>query len=474
MVANIGLTRRVDMKKTKRGWLFGLLAFILIIGCVYVYQVAFFNDHFFPKTVANGVSLDKLTVAEAEKKLVANADKDTFTLLDNDNTWKSIPKKDLGITANYTVGLNKIIHKQNAFAWIPTYFNRRNYVLMDASLNEEKLNNTLQTVRTDLEKLNETRTVTQNASIKKEGDTFQIIPEVVGNNLEIDTLIKDLTAALKTGKKSQIQLENYQIKPTVLENDSSLTKSIEKINKIVNQSVTYSIAGETITVPKEQLADWIDYDNEKNQVALNQEKVTNYVAALGADYNTSTNPTTFKSTKRGEVSVPAGTLSWTIQTTEETAALTADILKGDGVSRTPITQGSTTPDKPLIGNTYVEVDRQNQHMYVYKNGALVLDTDIVTGKPTTPTPLGVFYIWSKERNSTLRGTNDDGSPYASPVDYWMPIDWTGVGIHDSPWQSAYGGSRWQTHGSHGCINTPPAKAGQLFNAVEVGTPVIVF
>jgi lipoprotein-anchoring transpeptidase ErfK/SrfK len=55
----------------------------------------------------------------------------------------------------------------------------------------------------------------------------------------------------------------------------------------------------------------------------------------------------------------------------------------------------------------------------------------------------------------------------------MPIDWTGVGSHDSNWQPAYGGELWKTVGSHGCVNTPPGVMAELFDMVEVGTPVIV-
>nr|WP_251920243.1 L,D-transpeptidase [Latilactobacillus sakei] len=93
---------------------------------------------------------------------------------------------------------------------------------------------------------------------------------------------------------------------------------------------------------------------------------------------------------------------------------------------------------------------------------------------TSNNPSGVWSIWKKERNATLKGTNFDGvSEYASPVNYWMPIDETGVGIHDSPWQPKYGGTWYKEHGSHGCINTPPTIMAQLYNTVSEGIPVVV-
>ena len=132
--------------------------------------------------------------------------------------------------------------------------------------------------------------------------------------------------------------------------------------------------------------------------------------------------------------------------------------------------------KGELGTTYVEVDKTNQHMWYYKDGKLQISTDVVTGKPSggNTTPTGVFYVWNKQRNATLRGKNDDGSNYASPVNYWMPIDYTGVGLHDASWQPKFGGDWYKTHGSHGCVNTPPATMKKLFEAVPVGTPVVVF
>ncbi|MGL6247781.1 MAG: L,D-transpeptidase [Culicoidibacterales bacterium] len=47
-------------------------------------------------------------------------------------------------------------------------------------------------------------------------------------------------------------------------------------------------------------------------------------------------------------------------------------------------------------------------------------------------------------------------------------------MHDASWHSTFGGSVYLGNGSHGCINLPPAVAEQLFNAVSVGTPVVIY
>lgn len=123
-----------------------------------------------------------------------------------------------------------------------------------------------------------------------------------------------------------------------------------------------------------------------------------------------------------------------------------------------------------IGMTYVEVDMTHQKLYYYLNGEQVLATNIVTGDTgkRRGTPEGVFYVYGKQRNRTLRGAD-----YESFVRYWMPI-YKAVGMHDASWRGSFGGTIYQRNGSHGCINMPTAAAKTMYEKIEVGTPVVVF
>ena len=57
----------------------------------------------------------------------------------------------------------------------------------------------------------------------------------------------------------------------------------------------------------------------------------------------------------------------------------------------------------------------------------------------------------------------------------MPF-YGGVGIHDADsWRgSSYGGTIYQTSGSHGCINTPTANAAVIYENIEIGTPIVCY
>ena len=69
-----------------------------------------------------------------------------------------------------------------------------------------------------------------------------------------------------------------------------------------------------------------------------------------------------------------------------------------------------------------------------------------------------YSLTYKSRNKTLRGTKKpDGTyEYETPVAYWMPFN-GGIGFHDATWQSSFGGNRYLSHGSHGCVNMPKDK-----------------
>ena len=136
-------------------------------------------------------------------------------------------------------------------------------------------------------------------------------------------------------------------------------------------------------------------------------------------------------------------------------------------------QAGARPSVIGSDNTYIEVDLCHQHLWYYVNGELYLESDVVTGldsDPSRQTPPGAFRVWSKENGRYLGTMEVQG--YHTWVDYWMPIDHTGIGLHDLS-RSAYGGDIYKTNGSHGCINLPLDVASNIYQQVIVGTPVFI-
>ena len=159
--------------------------------------------------------------------------------------------------------------------------------------------------------------------------------------------------------------------------------------------------------------------------------------------------------------------------TLDQAAMAEDLThclksKTSGTRNAPFLTGATS-QKPY-GGSYVEIDLDNQYLWVYKGGSVVVQTPLVSGCAATGawTPPGVFSIYYKATCTYLVGTG-----YRSYVNYWMPFN-GGIGLHDASWRSEFGGTIYMYDGSHGCVNLPPANAGLVYNNVSAGTKVIVY
>ena len=125
-----------------------------------------------------------------------------------------------------------------------------------------------------------------------------------------------------------------------------------------------------------------------------------------------------------------------------------------------------------LPNSYIEVDISNQTLKLYEDEEEVLESDVVTGKNSTPTDLGYYSVYYKDCNVTLQGSNGDGTSYASHVSYWMPFN-GGEGFHDATWRDSFGGDIYEFDGSHGCVNMPYEEAEELYNNIESDTKVLI-
>lgn len=124
-----------------------------------------------------------------------------------------------------------------------------------------------------------------------------------------------------------------------------------------------------------------------------------------------------------------------------------------------------------VGDTYIEISLDQQHMWYYKDGELLVSTDVVTGyKNAHDTPTGLYYVINKASPAELVGSSWDVW-----VNYWLGVTYDGVGIHDSTWRtSGYGGSIYTYDGSHGCINTPYDAVKKIYDNCVENTPVIIY
>lgn len=444
---------------------------VLLVAAGYFGIGSYYEDKFLPNTMLDGIDISNDTVAQAKEETTAAITQAQIRIMENGETIHAFTPADLGISIDNTEKLETMKAEQSGWDWPILLFQEKQEAtdLSGVSVDEIALGNILSAMPLE----NESRTAPVNATVVKGTDGYDISPETVGNMVDLELLKATMLEAVIAGK-TEIDLALAYQQPTLTADDPILAETLQKLDDLTDTVIQYTISGQTETVPQTAIIEWLGTD-ENGEVSVNREGVAAYLQGLSDKYSTYSRTRDFLATDGETVQVPSGTYGWTLAVAAETDNLISYVLAGEDVTVTPNYNGTGYhADGADIGTTYVEVDLSSQHMWYYQDGVVVLETDIVSGHPMSPTPTGVFYIWNKEEDAVLKGYNPrTEKDYESPVEYWMPVEWTGIGIHDSSWQPAYGGEYWLTAGSNGCVNTPPGVMAELFGMIGIGVPVVI-
>jgi lipoprotein-anchoring transpeptidase ErfK/SrfK len=277
--------------------------------------------------------------------------------------------------------------------------------------------------------------------------------------------------------RSDINLtrDKCYVAPKFLKNSEKVLQAQKEMNEYLNAQITYQSNSKEVVLGPETFATWI-VPTEDMIPSINEQEVRNFVKELSATYNTPNRSGTLVTPKGKSVNMSNACLGSVVNVEGEVTQITSDIKSGKEVTREPLYARKEMANGNFVwGRTYVEVDISEQHLWYIVNGSIRLETPVITGlKGKMDTPTGIFRILEKKRNKTLIGPTVNGKPlYRQPVNYWMRITWSGVGLHDAGWHTVFGGDRYVTSGSHGCINMPPWKAGQLYGMISNGTYVVI-
>lgn len=443
---------------------------------VYLGFAFYFTKHFYFNTTINGNDFSGKTVKEAESYMEKQVQGYTLTLKENDGGTEVISGEDISLEYLPGKELEKIVKDQNAFLWIRALFQKGSAeAKVDVQYDEAALDALISGLQC-MKPENQTPSVSAKPTF--DGNTFVITKEVEGTQLDQEIFRQKIKEKI-SGFQHEVDLEKEgcYLKPKFTEDSPEVVAARDKMNSYLGGTVTYQMGATPEGIDKAKLAEWITVDENMN-VTFTTDGISAYVRDLASRYDTVGKTRSFTTPTGKAATVSGGTYGWSIDEPAEIEQLKADIAGGKPVQREPIYEKRAASFGATDwGNTYAEVDLSTQHMWYIQNGNVVLETDIVSGLPTPDriTPEGVYDVLYKESPSILVGENDPetGEPiYKQEVRYWMQFTWSGVGFHDADWQPAFGGSLYQSAGSHGCINMPIDKAGQLLNLISAGVPVI--
>lgn len=451
------------------GSIFGVLA------VVYLGFAFFFSSHFMFFTTINGTDVTLKSVSQVEEYMRQQVADYTLTLEESDGDTEEISGSDISL--EYVPGdeLEKLVKGQENFLWLKALWDHPELeARVGVKYDEDALARQIEGLAC-MDPENQVKSVNAHPEFKE--TQFEIVPEVVGTQINTEVFNEAIRTSIDGFQHTMDLSETGSyIQPAFVEDSPEVIEANKAMNEYLKAKITYDFDPETEVVDASVISQWVKV-NDKMKVTFDKKAVKKYIGELADKYDTKGKSRKFTTATGNTVTVEGGAYGWKINQDEEYKALTENIKKGETVTREPKYSSRAASHGAIdIGNTYAEVDLTNQRAYFIKNGKVVLDSPVVTGNPNkgNATPQGTDSLSYKTRNAVLRGDRlPDGSySYESPVKYWMPFN-GGIGFHDASWQSAFGGTRYKTHGSHGCINMPTDQAAKMYELISDGTPVVV-
>ena len=333
---------------------------------------------------------------------------------------------------------------------------------------------------------NKERTESADAHIRysKKKKKYILVKQVQGNQIDENRLLNYVEETLEKNFKTKLLASDVKInlgeevyRQPDIEESGEMKQKVKKLNSLLKKyrstTVTYLFGEETQVLESDTISSWLQIKN--SGISLDKDAVADYISNMANKYNTIYVPRAFHTSLGTDVPVSDNEYGYRIDQDAELTQLLEDLKSGENISREPVysSSGMKRNGTDDLAGSYIEVSLDSQHLWLYKDGALVTETDIVSGAPTAEreTYRGAWPIAYKASPFTL---SSDEYGYAVNVKYWMPFVY-GQGLHDASWQSAFGGNRYKTgNGSHGCINLPEDQAALIYNTIDGGYPIIIY
>ncbi|WP_305118107.1 L,D-transpeptidase [uncultured Adlercreutzia sp.] len=469
-------------KKHRGLKIFGITVASLLglVALVYLAGVFIFMGRFFPHTTIIGMDISGKTPEEVHQMLDGVLSDYTFKV-EGHGLDLTLSAKDMGMSLDSKSIADGLLSEMNPWAWPYEVFQSHDDTDdLVSTFEETKLAETIQAA---VDAVNAKGDAPKDASLAYDESVsaYKIIPEEEGNTLLADVVLDQVVKGTVNFAPKVKLTDAVLARPAITEDDPDLAAAREEANKYLEGTLELTMAGEVVAaVDTALLADHIKI-GKNLKVTLNAEPIVEQIKDQVNNMATTGAKRTYTRPDGKEYTVEGGDYGW-ITDSQATADKVQEALeagKGGTIEIIMKQNAAQAPDENGrdFGNRFIDVDLKKQVARLYdEDGKVIWKSDIVSGLPKDgrDTPTGTYYIKTNDGASTLRGYKPDGSKdYETKVDYWMPFKDNSVGFHDASWQPEFGGKRYKTNGSHGCINLPPDKAKELHELIKVGDPVVV-
>ncbi len=485
-----------EPRKSKRAPKIVLVVGLILLVAAYGVGVYVFSTHFYPGTKIAGVDVSLLRQVEAAARVQSAARSYSLKISGNDFSWTYKPT-DPSTLIDADRRTRDILEHADALAWPVRLFqtlgsSQDGYSIMSSlelpglpdSFDEGPFRSELQAA---VDSYNQGRSGVFDAASAYDASARSFTLEQAKKNVKIkhesiyqDAL--DAIASLDTNLElTQNDFEEYATGAT----DEQLAQACSRANDLIGADLSLKLGGSDVgKLDGSVLAQFISFD-EGLTPALDTAKLEEWARALASSLDTVGTERTYTRPDGRAIKIDGGTYGWDVDEEQLISAI-QDAVSNKASGDLDIPCASTGAMFSSKGEKdwaeYVDIDLTEQRARYYDgSGSLQWESGCITGNPNkgNATPTGVYRMNRCGTNITLRGAIDPETgerEYETPVKYWMPFIGGAVGLHDADWQSSASFSNPSAYtyvGSHGCVNLPPEKAGELYNLVKQGICVIV-
>jgi lipoprotein-anchoring transpeptidase ErfK/SrfK len=470
-----------------------IIGLSVLVGLSFILNTAivaakYYDGRILPNTIVSGMELGGKKLDEASSLITQQAEKITaqpITMQLNGST-ATATTSELGVAINEGATLQSLSPTSDTWSWAKwhywrDFFRPKKQTLVYA-VDETKLTETLN-------KIFPVSQEAKDAAITVSNGQLETTLAEQGVTIDLTTLKKNLEGLVTNAvAPPPVTLDFTSSMPNVSDEEAASTKD-EIIAALRPIYLTYNNTGYKIEV--KDFFSYITFTKNGSQLdwQLTQSSLQELIKA--------------KISKKIDLKMRQRTiLSTTGQVTDEgqegravdTSALAATLYQmtqnrqfneaanpvAIPVNSLPITEKTITPAFVLgqYEGKYITIDLAHQKMYLLEGNNLVATYTVSSGKWSTPTPKGTYYVknkislaWSRAYNLYMPwwnalSANPDGSGYK------------GVGIHGLPCfnsscTSREGESHIGTPVSHGCVRVDDAGAKFVYEWAPVGTPVVI-
>lgn len=325
-----------------------------------------------------------------------------------------------------------------------------------------------------------TRTQPSDAAFSYEDGRFVLTAETNGDALNAEAVrfliaqtVSDGMIDTDSASIGNVTLDSsYYLSPAVTLESLDIDFSAELDARIENMTLRVTLQDGVTTLSGGTLRALLSVDDD-GVVGVDTARLRALAAAWGEQYNTYNTDFMLDSYVDGVIPISMLQCDYVLDEQGLCDSLEAALLtlQSADVAANFRTLEVGTNDPFAIQDTYLEVDLTNQVMTYYKNGELIVTTDIVSGcNAVSATPRGLYFTGQMLRDTTLVGPT-----WSDFVEYWISFTPNNMlGLHDASWRDEFGGDIFLENGSHGCINTPTEAMKTIYENMEENTPVLVY